>query len=103
MVFNYQLSAVSYQRDLSRELGRRSAVAGDMAGTAGDGDMRQVEQFAATTGRYPTGWSELVGARRWPGIPVDPAGVPYAYDPSTHVVSLGPESGLAPLPRALPR
>lgn len=50
------------------------------------------------TGRYPASWDEL-----FPGqVPQDPTGVPFVYDPSTHVVSLSPESTLNPLP-AVPR
>jgi len=57
-----------------------------------------VRLYASRTGAFPGSLETLVrsGYLRW--APVDPAGTPYAVDSSTGVVTLGPESPLAPLP-----
>lgn len=62
-----------------------------------------IERANTQTGRYPSTFAEMARAGFLRGIPVDPTGVPFAYDPNTHVVSLSPESSLMPLPRALGR
>ncbi len=63
--------------------------------------QRAVDEHEADTGRYPSAWIELVRAGALPGIPLDPTGVPFAYDPATHLVSLGRGSPLSPLPQGL--
>ncbi len=55
-----------------------------------------VSTFEQSTGRTPSGWDELWSAGYLPGVPVDPAGIPYSLE--SGVVSLGPESPLSPLP-----
>jgi hypothetical protein len=40
-----------------------------------------IEQYRTRFGRYPSATNELVNAKLLPGIPVDPAGVPYAIGP----------------------
>ena len=56
-----------------------------------------VEKFKAATGRYPASWQEIIAARLLGGVPGDMYNVPYAYDPATHTVSIGPDSPLLPL------
>jgi hypothetical protein len=58
----------------------------------------RIDRFHETTGRYPSGWPDLIRAGLLPGLPGDPTGALFAYDPVTHRVSLAPESELAPLP-----
>jgi TPR repeat protein len=55
-----------------------------------------VSAFEQGTGRTPSGWDELWRGGYLPGMPVDPAGVPYRLD--SGVVGLGPGSPLSPLP-----
>jgi hypothetical protein len=57
-----------------------------------------IARFHDRTGRYPTGWPDLINAGLLRGVPLDPTGVPFAYHPATHVVSLAPGSSLLPLP-----
>ncbi len=59
-----------------------------------------VATFHSSAGRYPVSWAEVFPAgpgQRQP-VPLDPTGVPFAYDPGTHAVVLSPESSLNPLP-----
>jgi tetratricopeptide (TPR) repeat protein len=60
-----------------------------------------VERYHETTGQYPASLSQLPELRGQ--LPVDVSRTPFAYDPSTHQVSLGPGSPLAPLPAAMSR
>lgn len=60
-----------------------------------------VERFRERAGALPRGWGDLVRARFIAGVPVDPTGTPFAYDPATGTVSIAPESTLLPLPRGL--
>lgn len=59
---------------------------------------RAAADHAARQGQPPRSWRDLAATARLRGIPVDPAGVPLALDPETGLVSLGPDSPLAPLP-----
>ena len=59
---------------------------------------RITENFAKRRGRPPASWEELAADQRWRGIPADANGMPFALDPATGRVSLGPNSGLHPLP-----
>jgi hypothetical protein len=43
-------------------------------------------------------WSELHQAGLLPGIPVDPAGVPFVLDAESGEISVSPESPLSPMP-----
>jgi hypothetical protein len=56
-----------------------------------------VAQAALRLGRAPATWAEVVTAGGLPGIPVDPAGVPYALGPDGRI-ALGDASPLSPLP-----
>jgi hypothetical protein len=60
-----------------------------------------VEQFHARQGRYPGSWTDMVRSGVLPGVPVDEYRVPFAYDPVTHTVTIGPDSPLLPLLPAL--
>lgn len=60
-----------------------------------------VERYRADRGALPQSWTDLVGRRYLLGIPVDGAGVPFAYDAESGRVSLGSGSPLLPLPRGL--
>jgi hypothetical protein len=55
---------------------------------------RLVSEFAARRGRLPADLQELVGAGLLRGPAVDPAGVPFAYDPASGSVTLAPVSPL---------
>jgi hypothetical protein len=59
---------------------------------------RITEAFAKRRGRPPASWEEVAADQRWRGIPADATGMPFALDPTTGRVSLGPNSGLNPLP-----
>lgn len=55
-------------------------------------------RYAERNGRPPASWQELATVVRLQGVPLDPDGTPYALDPTTGIVDLGPESTLRPLP-----
>lgn len=57
-----------------------------------------VAQYAAAYGRPPAAWGELVTARLLPGIPLDPAGVPFVLDAATGRIDVARRSPLFPLP-----
>lgn len=63
--------------------------------------QKLVDQFVARTGGYPADLAQLMRAAGYNGVPADPTGVQYAYDPLTHAVTLAPRSILNPLPKAL--
>jgi hypothetical protein len=48
-------------------------------------------RFEATTGRWPSGWPDLIRARLIGGYPADGTGAPFVYDPASHRVSLAPD------------
>ena len=54
--------------------------------------------FTKRHGRPPASWPELAADKGWRGIPMDSSGAPFALDPATGRVSLGPKSALFPLP-----
>jgi hypothetical protein len=67
--------------------------------------MDAIDQLAATLqrfkdreGRMPRTWQELVTSERLPGIPVDPAGVPFVVDTVTGKIDVSKQSPLWPLP-----
>jgi HEAT repeat protein len=62
---------------------------------------RRTAEFYARTHAYPANLVELMRAYGVNGLPSDPTGAPYAYDPATHVASLSPQSALNPLPTTL--
>jgi len=55
-----------------------------------------VAQVRAQTGRLPSSLAEIFGS-----AVADDTGTPFAYDPETGEVSLGPGSPLAPLPKTM--
>jgi tetratricopeptide (TPR) repeat protein len=65
--------------------------------------QQMVDEYYKRTGEYPKALFDLTRAGMLPGIPVDPARVPFAYDPTTHVVTLNPASPLGPLPQGFLR
>jgi HEAT repeat protein len=60
---------------------------------------RLVEQFHARTGGYPANLAELMRASGVAGLPADPTGQRYVYNPASHEVGLSPSSTLNPLPK----
>ena len=56
------------------------------------------DRFAARTGQRPRSWQALIEGERLPGVPLDPAGTPFALDPATGRIDLAPDSPLSPLP-----
>jgi hypothetical protein len=66
-----------------------------------------IEQLQAVVNRYddmkgsfPSGWADMVSAGLVPGIPVDPAGKPFALDPVSGAVDVSRDSPLFPLRRS---
>ena len=57
-----------------------------------------VDEYHRQLGRYPAGWVDMMGAGLIRSTPADPAGTPFAYDRTTHLVALGKNSPLNPLP-----
>ena len=53
-----------------------------------------IEQYRLKTGSRPAGFDDLVRAGSLRGVPVDPSGVPYVYDPSNGEVRLSPETNI---------
>ncbi len=83
---------VEYLRnDASRRLSQLDAL--DLI----DQLQQRVDTFALRAGRSPADWQDLVQARLLPGIPLDPAQVPFVIDPSGRV-AVSTDSPLFPLP-----
>ena len=59
-------------------------------------------RFAASEGRPPRNWAELIASQRLRGIPLDPTGVPYELDQATGGIGLSRQSELWPLPTEKP-
>ena len=57
-----------------------------------------LQRFKDREGRMPRTWQELVTAERLPGIPVDPAGVPFVVDGVTGKIDVSRQSPFWPLP-----
>ena len=55
------------------------------------------ETAAARAGLLAPTWQQLIQARLFRGVPIDPTGTPYEIDPSGRVI-LSPQSSLYPLP-----
>ena len=68
---------------------------------ARDALVALIGQVKARTGRAPVSWADLVDTGALRGIPVDPTGAPFAFDPATGTVTLSPASPLLPLPPGL--
>jgi tetratricopeptide (TPR) repeat protein len=58
--------------------------------------QKGIDAFAARRGVPVNGWNEVIAAGLIPGVPLDPAGVPYELSASR--VELSPQSPLFPLP-----
>jgi tetratricopeptide (TPR) repeat protein len=58
--------------------------------------QKGIDAFAARRGAPVTTWNDLISARLIPGVPLDPAGVPYELTSSQ--VTVSPRSPLFPLP-----
>jgi tetratricopeptide (TPR) repeat protein len=61
-----------------------------------------VQRYIRRHGRTPTEWSDMVADERWQGLPLDPAGVPFALDRASGTAMLSRSSPLWPLPQAPP-
>jgi len=61
-----------------------------------DALQKVLDAFKTRSGQVPDDWAALARNRVLPGIPVDPAGVPYELTRDGHVV-LSPSSPLGPL------
>lgn len=62
-----------------------------------------IDQYQIDHAVHPESWLDLMKAGVLPALPVDPAQVPYVYDPGSHRAGLSPQSPLAPLPVGLVR
>jgi hypothetical protein len=60
---------------------------------------KRSQAFTAREGRPARDWLEMAAAAGLRGIPLDPAGKPYVYDPVTGGIDLDRQSSLWPLPR----
>jgi hypothetical protein len=61
------------------------------------GLQQRVDALVQQTGRVPASWDALIRARAIPGVPLDPARVPYELDANGRVV-MSAQSPLFPLP-----
>jgi tetratricopeptide (TPR) repeat protein len=61
----------------------------------------RIDLFRSRTGRDPSGWTDMISVGTIPGVPVDPAGVPFDYDAAARTAVIGPNSPLLPLPPML--
>ncbi|HUP40351.1 MAG TPA: hypothetical protein VM115_09550 [Vicinamibacterales bacterium] len=59
---------------------------------------RILESLDKRTGRQAETWEEVAAAGALDGVPVDPAGFPYALDPDTGEIGVATNSDLWPLP-----
>ena len=59
-------------------------------------------RFTAREGHPPRDWRELAAGEHLRGVPLDPAGVAFALDPSTGHIGLARRSPLWPLPTNTP-
>ena len=59
--------------------------------------QKGVDAFGARRGAPLTSWNELIAAGLIPGLPLDPAGLPYELSPSSRV-TVSTQSPLFPLP-----
>ena len=95
MLFELRNSEEKYVRDAAeRSLSQLTAL-DDL-----DALNLLLAQYAARhDGTYPASLIELMHASGYPQLPLDPARVPYAYDPASHTVSVSPQSPLNPMPK----
>ena len=59
---------------------------------------RIVNDFTMRTGQRAGSWQQLATAGAVRGLPIDPAGTPYALDATTGEIGVAPDSSLWPLP-----
>jgi tetratricopeptide (TPR) repeat protein len=57
-----------------------------------------IARFKAEAGRPPQNWAELITTRLLPGVPLDPAGIPFVLDETTGTINVAEQSPLWPLP-----
>jgi hypothetical protein len=60
---------------------------------------KRSQAFIAREGRPARDWHELAAAAGLRGIPLDPSGQAYVFDPATGKIDLDRQSTLSPLPR----
>ena len=60
---------------------------------------KRSQEFMTRERRPARDWREMAAAAGLRGIPLDPSGQPYVYDPATGVIDLDRQSYLWPLPR----
>jgi hypothetical protein len=63
-----------------------------------DGLTPMLQRFIDRERRTPASWQELVAAERLPGVPSDPTGVNFVYDPAVGHIDVSRKSTLWPLP-----
>jgi hypothetical protein len=61
----------------------------------------RIAAYRTSASKTPSSWRDLIEARVVPGVPVDPDGFPFEFDPATGTVRLDPKSTLLPLPSEL--
>jgi tetratricopeptide (TPR) repeat protein len=54
-------------------------------------------EYAVRAGRPPQGWEDMIRAGMLRGIPLDPTGHPYVFDPQSGKADVGTKSALWPL------
>jgi hypothetical protein len=63
----------------------------------------EVSAYRARHGRPPASWQAMIAAGWLRGLPVDPSGTPYLYDPESGLLTVAKDSLLHPLPAEPPR
>jgi tetratricopeptide (TPR) repeat protein len=58
-----------------------------------------LQRFINRERRYPRSWQELAAVERLRGVPTDPTGVPFYFDPAVGYIDVSRKSTLWPLPR----
>jgi hypothetical protein len=62
-----------------------------------------LQRFIDREKRVPRSWEELAAAERLRGVPADPTGVRFFFDPKAGYIDVSPKSTLWPLPREIKR
>lgn len=78
------------QKDAERRLAQLNAL--DQI----DALQAAVNRYTVSAGNPPAGWTPVIRAERWPGVPVDPSGAPYELADGR--VRISASSPLSPLP-----
>lgn len=63
--------------------------------------QRMTAEYVRRFGRSPETWQDVIRAGLIPGVPLDPAGVPYDLNPWWGTVTVSRESALWPLPEQM--